>query len=353
MFGDYIEPNIWGSNVKLPKVYEALNDIDLKSVYFLLNTINIDTVFIPKDVNKILISFHTEYYNFTKLTEFFNQHSDKQFLFLSDGMPSDIWPSNVTYLTWISYGEQLEHAIRIHGYNSTDYKKDYFISSLSYRHEFHKAAVTAYLINEYTDYLISWHDRCLDELYYLSETFDDFPRIKTYLTSDKFKKLGTVTYDSFDDSINMPLLNGNWNNPAYLNAELNLTNESVFNTEFSLLGKNCNYTTPYLTEKTWKPLLASQPFLAVGQANTYSYLSELGLVFDYGIDLSYDQIPQDFVRMEKLFDLLDQLRDEQNVDQAKDCAKYNLNVIVSGQFNENCKRKNVDQIEKINEWVKK
>ena len=143
--------------------------------------------------------------------------------------------------------------------------------------------------------------------------------------------------------------NGQWSNPAYLNCEFNLTNESIYNTEFN----NSIYTTPYLTEKTWKPLLAKQPFLPVGQANTLSFLTALGMKFDYGFDLGYDSIQEDFTRLENLFKLLDELKNINDFTQAHNSAEYNLEMIISGEFNKNCVKNNMLQLKKIKEWYER
>lgn len=351
MIVDYVTPNVIGtwlqvkSNDLFKSLYSPLVDLDLSSLYFMLNVQSVDALIVPKPQSRIVISFHTEYYNYSKLLEFFNKNSTCQFLLLSDGIKSNIWPDNVTYVTWISYGYQIELAKSIHGHCTHLEPRTHIFSSLSYRHEFHKAAVTAYLINEYSadQYIMSWHDQQLGEIYYKDENFSHYLRIQHYLCSDKFTQLGTVKLDSFK---NRPIDNGNWKIPAYLNCQFNLTNESIYNVEFS----NGRYTTPYLTEKTWKPLLAAQPFLPIGQAGTFNYLTALGLVFDYGFDISYDQCQQDYDRMEKIYLMLDQIK---NIDrsQAQQSADYNLHTIVSGEFGKNCVKYNIQQMNLIDEWI--
>lgn len=353
MLKDYIQQDVFGNwnqikdSLIIKTLYSPLAQSDWSSVYFLLNVQSIDIVKIPSDYKNVVISFHTEYYDYYLLMDFFKKFSDCNFLLLSDGiLHENIWPSNVTYITWISYGYQLELANKIHGHSEQVTGRTSIVSSLSYRHEFHKAAVTAYLVNEYSsdDYILSWHDQQLGDIYYRNENFDNHVRIKQYLYGDKFSQLGIIKLDSFK---NTPIDNGNWMIPAYLNCQFNLTNESIYNIEFEC-GK---YTTPYLTEKTWKPLLAAQPFLPVGQAGTFRYLTDLGLVFDYGLDLTYDQCQQDYDRMEKLFTLLDQLKHSKQNQLAQQSADYNLDMIVSGKFSKRCVEYNIQQLNKIAEWL--
>lgn len=353
MSHDYVTQNVfgYGSIVKhravFKTLYQPLLAADVDKVYFLINTQQIKQAKLPANCRTVIISFHTEYYNYNDLIDFFNQHRDCNFMLLSDGVPSDIWPANVAYIQWISYGLQLALADTIHGHATSIEPRTKSISSLSFRHEFHKAAITAYLVNEVADSILSWHDCQFDSLYYTNETFDNFPRIQYYLNSPAFTSIGKIVPDEFNITINSPIANGCWKSPAYLHCKFNLTNESVYNTQFA----NGRYTTPYLTEKTWKPLLAAQPFIPVGQAGTLDYLSKLGLVFDYGIDLTYDECIQDYNRMEKLYDLLDHIS-EINYSTAQESANYNLNMIVNGTFNKNCTEHNLQQVDSIISWIK-
>lgn len=328
------------------KLYQPLHELDLGTVYFLLNIQDIKIVKVPQRYTHAIVSFHTEYYNYFDLIEFFKKYPEINFLLLSDGELSNIWPDNVTYVQWISYGYQLGLFNDLHGHSQEQHVKTQLFSSLSFREEFHKSAITAYLINEYPDSILSWHGWKDKDCYWQQEGYCSSSIITEYLSSQAFTNIGTVALDSFNLNINDPISNGEWRNPAYLNCEFNLTNESIYNTQFN----DGIYTTPYLTEKTWKPLMAKQPFLPVGQVNTLSFLTKLGMKFEYGFDLGYDSIQDDFTRMEKLFELLDELKHVNDFTKARDSAGYNLEMIVSGEFNKNCIASNNAQLEKINEW---
>lgn len=346
---DYIPQNIIGTKEVVDhKLYQPLHELDLRSVYFLLNIQDIRSVKIPQHYTHVIVSFHTEYYNYFDLIDFFKKYSEINFLLLNDGELSNIWPANVTYVQWISYGYQLGLLNDLHGHNQEQHKKSQLFSSLSFREEYHKAAITAYLVNEYPDSILSWHAWSDNDCYWKQEGYHSSSIVEEYLSSPAFVNIGIVTLDPFNKGKNQALDNGDWRHPAYLNCEFNLTNESIYNTEF---GNGQVYTTPYLTEKTWKPLMAKQPFLPVGQANTLSFLTKLGMKFEYGFDLGYDRIQEDFTRMEKLFELLDELRHINDFSKARDSAGYNLEMIVSGEFNKNCIASNNAQLEKINEWI--
>jgi hypothetical protein len=244
MFKDYIQQNVFGNwdqiedSLVIKTLYSPLAQLDWCGVYFLLNVQFINNVKIPSDYKNVVISFHTEYYNYYLLMDFFKKFSDCNFLLLSDGiLHENIWPNNVTYIQWISWGEQLKLANEIHGHNISNRNPRKKLSSLSSRHEFHKAAITGYLINEYSesDYIISWHDmRYGKTLYHLDTQFNSTNTISNYLTSDRFVNLKTTSPDGYEQKNNDPISNGNWQTSAYLDCAINLTNESIFNSGFSV-----------------------------------------------------------------------------------------------------------------------
>lgn len=110
------------------------------------------------------------------------------------------------------------------------------------------------------------------------------------------------------------------------------------------------YPGPFITEKTWKCLLGGKGIIAVGQFETYRTLEKLGLVFDYGLDLSYDLDPGNISRLEKLMHLIDHLTDmdmTQLYDSTKRSALYNQQWIKDGGFYKSCVAANEISIAKI------
>ena len=152
---DYIHYNVYGTwdKVKAHPImdfYAGFDNFNFDDVYFALNIWFLNEKKIPFDrFKKVIISFHTEYIDLDLLWNFFNKHSDCEFLFLSDFKHNNIWPSNVTTCRWISWGYQLEVAVEHHGIAVDLIEPKYKLSSLSNRHEFHKACVTAYLLEKF------------------------------------------------------------------------------------------------------------------------------------------------------------------------------------------------------------
>lgn len=352
---DFIDQNITGTwdDIKncqiVEHIYVEFKKLTWDHCYFALNVQRLDQVKIPTDCyKKIVISFHTEYFEHQLLWEFFNKNSDCEFLFLCDQSSENIWPLNVTQVSWNTWGYQLDVGIQYAGINHSLMPPTKKISSLSNRHEFHKAAVTAYLVQEFNnrDMIISWNNWICGDLYYQHENFFIPDQIKKYLSVP----IEPMILDKFD---NYPLTNTNWNHPAYVESAINLTNESIFNSQAVIGNNNVDLPTPYLTEKTWKPLLSGRPFIPVGQYNTLKSLENLGFVFDYNLDLSFDQCRGDFDRMLKIYQTLNEIKNltaEEIFGHSYESCLHNLQHIRSGSFSKNCYLHNMKSFERIESW---
>jgi hypothetical protein len=88
--------------------------------------------------------------------------------------------------------------------------------------------------------------------------------------------------------------------PAYSNSYINLVTESVI------------FPTLFVTEKTWKPVVAGQLFLVIGSQNTIRYLRQCGVdTFDDIIDHDYyDNEPDWKTRVLRVHKLIDQLLEQ-------------------------------------------
>ena len=355
---DYVERNVTGSNLDLNKVcdglYSPLADLDWINVYFALNVQRLHEIKIPTDrFKKIVISYHTEYFNFYDLFNFFIDNSDCDFLLLHDGVPETHWPSNVTGVQWISWGQQLDVAIAAHGIVDSIMPATKILSSLSNRHELHKAAVTAFVQKYFASdqYILSWHDARWGDIYYLNPDFFMPEKIKQLVLDPVFQNQSPVKFDNnFNQS---PVANGNWHHPAYKDCAVNLTNESVFNSEAMIAQQSNPLSGPYFTEKTWKPLLAGRPFIPVGQKNSLQSLRQLGLKFDWGLDLDFDQMTGDFDRMLGIYRCLERLTTyspDAIIERSRASCEHNLEWIRSGNFRRSCDRENLSQVGKIANW---
>jgi hypothetical protein len=113
--------------------------------------------------------------------------------------------------------------------------------------------------------------------------------------------------DDFALEKNSPINNTNWNSPAYTDTVINLTNESFHYSDTIIDEKSFRNPGPYITEKTFKPLLAGRAFLVIGQADTYKYLNNLGFNTNFGFNITYDNDPGDLNRIKSIFKTIDKI----------------------------------------------
>ena len=355
---DYVDQNVVGKNLDLHKVcgglYGLLDDLNCSDIWFALNVQQLSLVKIPThQFKKIVISYHTEYFDVHDLHNFFQANLDCEFLFLHDGIPETLWPVNVTSVQWISWGQQLDVAIGTYGIADAVMPVTKLVSSLSNRHEFHKAAVTAFLQKHFCpdQLILSWHDNRQRDLYYLDPDFFMPESIQNLVLDPVFQNQLPIKFDNnFNQS---PVANSNWHHPAYEQCAVNLTNESVYNSSSRINQQPNPLSGPYFTDKTWKPLLAGRPFLPIGQKNSIQSLEQLGLKFDWGLHLEFDRMSNDFDRMLGIYQCLDQLKTQSPdsiLDQSRDSCEHNLDHIRSGRFRNRCNTANQSQVEKIIKW---
>lgn len=139
-------------------------------------------------------------------------------------------------------------------------------------------------------------------------------------------------------------IEGSYNNPAYQNSALNFTQESYHYSYMTTNGKHYIEPGPFLTEKTWKCILSKTAFIPVGQYQTYTWLQQMGMEFNYGsLDLSFDQDPGNLSRLEKIVDLiesLDQWSAQELFDMTRDSCEHNYEHVVNGNFWKHCEEYN-------------
>lgn len=354
---DYLHRDVYGTweQIKhhpiVSTTYPGFKKLNFLDTFFALNIQRHNPNKIPTDkFKKFVISYHTEYFDHSLMREFFKDNPNCSFIFINDSIVQNFWPSNVTTLRWVTWGQQLKVAVKHHSISTGLPEPKYKLSSLSNRHEFHKAAITAFLLERCnaSDMILSWNNWCPDEPYYKSGMY--IPKSIQHYLNGKFKTVDAIKLDKFK---NLPLPNGNWQHPAYIDCAINITNESVFNSQAEVDNNCVDLPAPYLTEKTWKPLLASRPFIPVGQVNTLRALEELGFIFNYGLDLSFDSTIPDFERITKIYKCLEQIIEtdvSKLYSQTKDSTTHNLEHIRSGNFNSQCNIANQETLEKISNW---
>jgi hypothetical protein len=160
-----------------------------------------------------------------------------------------------------------------------------------------------------------------------------------------------IKIDNFDNQLdNNQFITGNPWQPLYQDCAVHFTNESFHYSNMYQDGQTYVWPGPFLTEKTLKCLLGGTAFVPVGQFETYKTLTNLGLKFEYGFDISWDLDSGNLSRAESIINLIDQLS-RLDIDQlmqvTQNSSKYNQDWITSGNFFKQCQEKNSITIEKI------
>ena len=346
----------WHNLPRAIKIILGSPAIDLQDAWVCFNVQQIKDIGLPDIANKVVITYHTEYPVHNDLLEFFAAHPDKQFLFLADweqDAQGPRWGVNVTYVRWLTWHHQLNHIMDKYGTNSSVTRPERKLSSLSFQHEFHKAAVTAYLLRTFSagDMILSWWNaKSKGRLYYLDPEYFLPPGIANIVLDKHFQAIETIRLDSF---VNSPMINSNWYHPAYLDCLFNCTNESTYNNFCMIDGDIFRLPWPYLTEKTWKPLLAGRSPIPVSQSGALSALSNLGLKFVPEL-LVVDQIANEFDRMFAIWQLLDWIRSTDLAtlfDYTYESVQHNIKNLQDGEFFNKCSQINRDNEIVVQSWI--
>ena len=137
--------------------------------------------------------------------------------------------------------------------------------------------------------LVSWDNKFSYQLDRNSFLMND--------NNEEFLKLITETSSLLDiDDLTRIAGFGFENKEIYLNTYLSIVTESIF------FQEDANFPSGYLSEKIWKPIGHSQPFILAGPAQSLKHIKErFGYkTFHPYIDESYDMEYDDFKRLEMI-----------------------------------------------------
>ena len=310
---------------------------------------------LPLTHDKFFLSWHTEQLDVVWLKSQAQKVYPSPIMVANDGnIDSSIFPDNVEFVRWITWGEQIQRLVDLFGICEQPLVPKYKISSLSFRVSQYKNFITAYLLQhaKHDEIILTYHKQIGKQ-----EDLHDHPAGLPWLDSLDLSLLEPTKLnfkDNFDWSKNQAVSNGDWRLPPYLDAAVNLTNESFHYSSSILDGHKFLFPFPYLTEKTWKPLLAGRPFLCVGQFETYGSLSKLGLKHDFGFPVCFDSDPGDLTRIGEIFRSLDVILNKSALElyeQSLDSVQHNIKHIKNGDFALACKLQNEQSRDRILEFL--
>jgi hypothetical protein len=364
---NYFQENVRGSWQEIRQT-AIINDIypDFKNLawtdayYFVLN-FECDPLITEDNLRykNIVLSSHLQTIHEQKLFDLFDRHRDNRFLliidqdFSTEDLPgiSSIFP-NVEVLPWITWHHQLNFAIGKVGINYKPNSAQKLISCLSGRQDIHKRIVTAFVLRNFQpqDTLCSWHNRSSFYHYWEDPNFHLPQRLKSLLV-DTCLSESRFVHQFKSNPQEEPVLD--WNDEPFVNCLINLCLESAFN-DITVWNNQCfKMPGPMFTEKTWKPILAGQCFLPIGQGQSCAALAMHGISFDFIDDLSFDSMP-DFDRLNAILDILDKLRVADREELTARCqttSLKNLDVITSGDFSRSCSSYNNKKLALLSQWI--
>ena len=344
---------IWFDNhqhLQQVKGYHLLKDINWPSHgFFHLHSQCHDLIRhkLPDGFRYYVLSWHGEYIHHEWLEA---QNIDAPIILLHDWnnyQPNRL-PKNVYAVRWIYWHHIFEKMMQWFG---VEYTKDikYKVSAFCNRITQSKLWITTAILKQYhpADRLIGLSDWLEEKnVHHWQKTGN--PTLDDLQEEFRIHWLGKkISIDEFGPEQNYQIFTANPAHPAYQQAALHFTNESW---HYSLMFENNKefiYSGPNFSEKTLKCLLGATAFIPVGQFDVYRTLSDLGMIFDYGFDLSFDQDPGNITRATKIIALLQNL-DRYSADElfqmTRQSSLHNQELIVSRDFYKVCENHNVQNI---------
>lgn len=315
---------------------------------------------LPKNYKSYVISYHTEYMDLSWTIQQCREVYPKPVLLITDYEISvqHPWPDNIIAVRYITFAQQIQIALEKFGIAQANdlLKPKYKVSSLSHRVSQSKKFITAYLLKnfQHDQMILTYHD-------YLGKQEDHhgYPPEFDIFDNLELNNLCKTRLNFVNDNqqINQsPISNTNWHNSAYQDALINFTNESFHYSRTVFEEQDFEYPGPYLTEKTFKPLLAGRPFLPVGQAGIGRFLNSVGIATDFGFDMTFDQDTGDLSRMIKIFKTIDDIKTmslDDLYDHSLEAVKHNLQFVANGGLLDICDRLNQPSVKIIKDFITK
>jgi hypothetical protein len=350
--------SLFGS-LKLPLGWPEMNWLAKlpSTTYFALwlncPGLNKTPVVLPPGHPLYVISFHQEHFDF----EWVMQEVSKvnaPVIILNDGSCYNIpLPSNVFFYNYHSWHHHIDTIMRWHP-NRQPRNIKYKVSNICNRVSQSKMFVFTALIEnlDRADLLLKLGD-WVEEKNVHHWTPTGLTDLDELMDIFRTKYLGTtIVMDDFSyETGRLQIVNSNPWQPSYLESALHIASESY---HYSLMHNEYGQVImpgPQFSEKTYKCLIAGTPFITVGQFESYKYLQDLGLKFDYGnIDLSWDCDPGNLTRLSKTVKMIKSLKDHSMsdiVEMTQESTNHNTDYIWSGDFYRRCQAHNKSVVEII------
>jgi hypothetical protein len=306
----------------------------------------------PKEFyDTYVFSWHGENWPNIWLKNFCESHPDSLVIVIGESpIPEKYYDlPNLKSLVYHSWGQMIQDVLQ---FNHPEYvpmsKRQHLLSSLVNKPSFFKALTTAQLLSKYNhkDIIYSWNVNKRKE-YCSSLNFlesQHMPNSKLENLSKFYhEQLKHQTY-KLDDFNDTGFSNFYCDIPAYTDCLINVTNETYDQT----LVDDVILPSPYISEKTWKPLLSGCSLLSQGSRGVYDFLKNFGFQFEYPWDTSYDQTLGDIDRYMSFLTVLDSIFEMDRgflMTTLEESAKFNYHHIRSEEFFSRVKKINNESLE--------
>jgi hypothetical protein len=301
---------------------------------------------IPNGKDLYVFSWLFEPFNDIWFLNIYNQNPQAEFIILSD-----FEPNSFEQLERVNFFQVNHHSTWINAMcykntrpiNTNLSNRKYKLSSLSSRLNEFKFFITAKLYNKKNPQtLYTWNRgfeiRNDDDFVF---THKNYSHADSLLIHSEFLKNNKINSELFK---NTPLDNSCFNHAAYLDTVINSINETQSLSSTPEFGK---LPTPYITEKTWKPLFAGNAILFTGQAGLKTRLESWGFIFDYVWAQDYDDSFNDNQRLEVILTQINWILEIPLGDLARlsqSSVDHNLELAWSGNLTKNFKYQNENTI---------
>jgi len=341
------------NDIKIYPEYEWITTLN-KNIYYSL-FLGWDEADLPAGHDYYIISFHREAVDLSWVKRQTNR-IDAPIYVLHDGNHYNVEIKGVTFLPFYYWHQQLNKMMELFGttYNKNiKYKASAFCNRITQSKLYVFTALAKYIDD--SERLITLSKWLEQKNIHYGEYTGNVVLDSLY---DEFKKNWSekeLKIDNFNNNTdNVQIITGNPNQPAYQECAIHFTNES-FHYSF-MIDDYIPYTYPgpFVTEKTLKCLLGATGFVPIGQFETYKTFETLGLKFNYGFDISFDNDPGNLTRLESIVKLIQQFSDmdiDQIFNATKESSEYNQQQILNGTFFENCQKVNEQSIETLHQLL--
>ena len=289
------------------------NNIPDKKVYFIFADFEL-----KKNLEKMGVNYNVSDYSYnmmTKSQEFTNTLNNPNFSYWGDNSFEPQFGKITQKPTSVTTTQEFVDSIGSE-------KKDFLL--LTRHSKLHRLLLLSHLHKKGFDKsLVSWDNKFQNQ--YLLDKMYQFDR------NEEFGKLVMET-SSLLDVEDLTIISGFGfeNKDMYLNTYLSIVTESVF------FQEDVNFPSGYLSEKVFKPIGHSQPFILVGPANSLKYIKDrFGYkTFEPFIDESYDDEYDDFKRLELIKIEIDKFSNktkeekDEFLNNIKDICLYNQNLFL-------------------------